>query len=402
MAPQDTDPSTPLDDAAERVARAADRGRIADIEAQILELERTISSLYKEKNSLRDRLATYTYPLLTLPSEIVSTIFLHFLPNFPAHPPPIGLLSPYLLCQICRQWRHIAFATPPLWSVISLSLGKVRRLPHKLRYLTASLKRSGSCLISFKLESQIVDNSKVAQIIIDYGARWEYLELSSQSLHFPANVELRLPFVRGLKLGGFVQGLTAISLVAPSLRQIALKSYHDHNSSFLPWSQLTVISVNQIQLDQYSHLIHQLVNIIYCHLSICHRGKLSLRNATLSHLETLILDDWVLPDHTMSRILGCLTLPALRRLQVRETFFTGDDPVNPLVSLVARSGCNLRELSVLDTNMPHQKYCDAFPVASIMLNEQLAITEPFLNFTGWKDGEETESADSEASDSDEE
>lgn len=128
----------------------------------------------------------------------------------------------------------------------------------------------------------------------------------------------------------------------------------------------------------------------------------SLRNATFPHLETFILYDWALPYGTMSRILGCLTLPALRRLQVGEMFFTGDDPVNPLVSLVARSGCNLRELSVLDASMPRQKYCDAFPVTSIMLNEQLAITEPFLNFTGWKDGEETESADSEASDSDEE
>lgn len=274
MGPQDTDPSTPPDDAAERAARAADRGRIADIEAQILELERTLSSLYEEKKSLRDRLATYTYPVLTLPNEIVSTIFLHFLPNFPEHPPPIGPLSPYLLCQICRQWRHIAFATPPLWSVISLSLGKVGRLPHKLRYLTTSLERSGSCLISFKLESRIMDNSKVAQIIIDYGARWEYLELSSQSLHFSANMDLRLPFVRGLKLEGSFQGLTATSLVAPLLRQVVLKNYHNHDIPVLPWSQLTTISVDWIQLDQYSHLIHELVNIIYCRLFIVPKGEL--------------------------------------------------------------------------------------------------------------------------------
>jgi hypothetical protein len=130
------------DTSRERAARAADRSRIADIEAQILELERTISSLKEEKNSLRDRLATYTYPVLTLPDETVSEIFVHFLPDFPQYPPPIGLLSPYLLCQICREWRHMAFSTPALWSVISLSFRKAGRVPQKLRYLQTSIERS--------------------------------------------------------------------------------------------------------------------------------------------------------------------------------------------------------------------------------------------------------------------
>ncbi|KAJ7701038.1 hypothetical protein B0H14DRAFT_2305838, partial [Mycena olivaceomarginata] len=85
------------------------------IDAQISELECTISSLKEEKDSLRARLAIYIYPVLTLPNEIVSEIFVHFLPAFPQFPPPIGLLSPYLLCQICRKWRDIVFSTSALW-----------------------------------------------------------------------------------------------------------------------------------------------------------------------------------------------------------------------------------------------------------------------------------------------
>ncbi|KAJ7885871.1 hypothetical protein B0H14DRAFT_2241169, partial [Mycena olivaceomarginata] len=91
--------------------------RIADIDAQILELERTLSSLKDEKDSLRSRQAIYIYPVLTLPNEIVSEIFVQVLPDFPRCPPPIGPLSLYLLCQICRKWRDIVFSTPALWSV---------------------------------------------------------------------------------------------------------------------------------------------------------------------------------------------------------------------------------------------------------------------------------------------
>ncbi|KAJ7701034.1 hypothetical protein B0H14DRAFT_762235 [Mycena olivaceomarginata] len=114
------------DTSRERAARTADRSRIADIEAQILKLERSLSSLKEEKDTIRTRLAAYTYPVLTLPNETVSEIFVHFLPVFPRYPPPIGLLSPYLLCQICRKWRDIAFSTPALWSVMSLSLNRSR------------------------------------------------------------------------------------------------------------------------------------------------------------------------------------------------------------------------------------------------------------------------------------
>ncbi|KAJ7720927.1 hypothetical protein B0H16DRAFT_1386558, partial [Mycena metata] len=95
--------------------RTADRTRIAVIKAKILELERLLSSLNEEKDILQDRLDAYTYPVLTLPNEIVSEIFIHFLPVYPKTPPMIGRSSPNVLGQICRRWREIAFGTPALW-----------------------------------------------------------------------------------------------------------------------------------------------------------------------------------------------------------------------------------------------------------------------------------------------
>jgi hypothetical protein len=266
------------DTSRERAARAADRPRTAHIEAQIPEPERITGSLGEEEDSLRGRLATYTYPVLTLPGEIVSEIFVHFLPDFPQYPPPIGLLSPYLLCQICRKWRDIALATPALWSVISLSFNKVGRVPQKLRYLQTSIERSGSCRLSLKLGTTYsLDRQYLAELnhaVINHFHRMEYLDLySSPYFEFPTGIELSLPFLRGLKLGDSFEA-PAAPLMAPVLHQVVLRRLDDLDNSFFPWSQLTAITVEFIPLGEYGYLMNELVNIVHCRLHIHPAGHL--------------------------------------------------------------------------------------------------------------------------------
>ncbi|KAJ7791586.1 hypothetical protein B0H14DRAFT_2534948 [Mycena olivaceomarginata] len=387
-----------LDTSHERAARAADRSRIAHLEAQILELERTLNSLKEEKDSLRDRLTSYTYPVLTLPGEIVSEIFVHFLPAFPQYPPPIGLLSPYLLCQICREWRHIALATPALWSVISLSLRKVGRVPQKLRYLQTSIERSGSCRLSLKLGTRL-NNSQLAELrrmVIDHFHRVEYLDLSFwPDFEFPTDAELSLPCLRGLKLGDASEA-PVTRRMAPVLQQVVLQDFDSLDNSFFPWSQLTAIAVELISLDEYSYLMNELVNIVHCRLYIYPTGNLSFGDITLAHLETFILEnhsDYPVP----SEIIVTLTLPALRRFQIPEiSFATEDDLVDSITALVTRSGCNLRELSITDARTAHTTaYHNAFPWTSLVFSS-LDVTEPFL--MRWQD----ELEDVESSDSDDE
>jgi hypothetical protein len=48
------------------------RTRVADIEAQILYLERSLSALRIETALAQERLDAYKYPVLTLPNEIIS------------------------------------------------------------------------------------------------------------------------------------------------------------------------------------------------------------------------------------------------------------------------------------------------------------------------------------------
>ncbi|KAJ7353298.1 hypothetical protein DFH08DRAFT_934268 [Mycena albidolilacea] len=406
--------------AEEKAARAADCTRLADVEIQILELERSLASLKDEESFLRDRLATYTYPVLNLPNEIMSEIFIHFLPGFPNYLPPIGLLSPYLPCHICREWRDIVFATPALWTAILLSFHKVQNFPQKVGYLNASLGLSGSCLVSLKMETHLTDESKLArlaQTIIDNYSRWEYLEFPGTANFLPNPVKLLLPFLRGLRLGRFLTGLTASPLSVPSLQRLDLSFYHDHYSPIFAWSQLTVLAVGRVSLGAKAEApgfqvppAHVLCRPFVFGIAAFgpHASEApeiqklpSLRNVTLPHLETFLLDDWVLDDPMPSGILDRLTLPALQRLQIKVIFFAKeDDPIVSLASLVTRSKCNLRELSVSGLGIVHQKYLDAFPLTAVVFYNELAVTEPFLGLLSG--GEDGESPEFEQSDSEEE
>ncbi|KAJ7164521.1 hypothetical protein C8R46DRAFT_1278943, partial [Mycena filopes] len=101
--------------------RASDRLRIAEIDTKIDRLQRRIRALHAEKQAVKARLDAYRYPVLTLPDELVSEIFIHFLPDYPSAPPLSGIHSPTILTQICHLWREIALSNPLLWRAISLN-----------------------------------------------------------------------------------------------------------------------------------------------------------------------------------------------------------------------------------------------------------------------------------------
>ncbi|KAJ7672395.1 hypothetical protein DFH06DRAFT_1082346 [Mycena polygramma] len=268
-----SDPTVPTASPSEGAAHAADRARIAQIDVQILELEASLHALKEERKSLQNRLDAYRYPVLTLPNETVSEIFVHFLPAYPKCPPPIGLLSPYLLCRICRKWREIALATPALWRAFSLSLQK-KRLPRTLRLMKLSLERSGSCLLAIVLKRYLAESSKQAQFvraITKHCARWEHLTLY---IHEPLDAlpggDLPLPYLRTLRLGPNEEDPTTnpTFFAAPLLQKVEISAYRDAHGPIFPWSQLTVLLVHFISLKQFSDIIDQLVSIVHCRLYI--------------------------------------------------------------------------------------------------------------------------------------
>ncbi|KAJ7641189.1 hypothetical protein FB45DRAFT_785195, partial [Roridomyces roridus] len=138
-----------MDDPA-KAARAADRARIAALDAEIHELQQRIHALQTEQKSCQQRLDAYKYPVLTLPNEITSEIFVHFLPAYPKYPQLTGLDSPSSLTHICRKWRDIAKATPKLWRAISTTIYTANQA-EQTRVVQTWLAKSGSCPLSIQM-----------------------------------------------------------------------------------------------------------------------------------------------------------------------------------------------------------------------------------------------------------
>ncbi|KAJ7707236.1 hypothetical protein B0H16DRAFT_1438821 [Mycena metata] len=259
----------------ERTTLAADRARIAVIQAKILELERSLSSLNEEKDILQDRLGAYTFPVLTLPNEIVSEIFVHFLPVYPDVPPIIGRTSPNVLGQICRRWRDIALGTPALWRGISLSLENRKRVYQKLRLLQVWLRRSGSCLLSINMDLGFRRDSadRFLTSIAAHSARWEYLQLRSPGHTLP-NISTPLPFLRMVYMSlamnhrSGTQSPISTFRAAPLLRTVVVLPWHHSTITLYPWSQLTTLTAQLIFPRHCVEVLSQAVNVAYCKLSI--------------------------------------------------------------------------------------------------------------------------------------
>ncbi|KAJ7908881.1 hypothetical protein B0H13DRAFT_1715160 [Mycena leptocephala] len=192
----------------------ADRARVGDLESQILHLERSLSALREEKILVQERLASYKYPVLELPSEIVSEIFMHFLPDYPLFPPLTGLLSPTLLTHICRRWREIALGTPALWSTIK-SYHDDRDISLDMHHIKTWLNRSRCCPLSlqFGRGDPRLDITQVLKTVVPHRARWEHLDCYLPPSHIPI-IDGPMPLLRFLALFLLNSPVVAIELRA--------------------------------------------------------------------------------------------------------------------------------------------------------------------------------------------
>ncbi|KAJ7509599.1 hypothetical protein B0H11DRAFT_2270018 [Mycena galericulata] len=112
------------------------RFRLSEIDAQLAQIENSyrpsyqqvISGLKKERQrrlleeqkAIQESLDRIVYPILTIPVEITSEIFLRCLPDQPTQ--PSARVAPLLLSAICQQWRYIALGDPRLWAVLKIHI----------------------------------------------------------------------------------------------------------------------------------------------------------------------------------------------------------------------------------------------------------------------------------------
>ncbi|KAJ7168995.1 hypothetical protein C8R46DRAFT_1218366 [Mycena filopes] len=351
-------------------ALAADRSRVAQLATHILHLERSLLALHTEKAFLQHRLDAYTYPVATLPNEIVAEIFLHVLPEYPLCAPLAGAFSPTVLTQICRKWRAIAVATPPLWRAIQGVLDTAR-FERQLGAINTWITRSCACPLSLEIDTQQLSDGYAAKLITAIApscARWEHLKLHL-ALGKGRTLELLdgpMPLLRHLDLQ-LQDGELAAPIVAfrdaPLLSSVILNA--DALNITLPWSQLTSLTLLLVYPREGATVLTQTPNLMHCKLTLLTPfGEIDrdLPNISLPRVETMSLVDGGYTVTPINCYLHAFLVPALRRLEISECLL-GPDPIDALRLFLAKAGCAVREVDVTAPVLQVAKtaYCTAFP-----------------------------------------
>ncbi|KAJ6447392.1 hypothetical protein C8R45DRAFT_117879 [Mycena sanguinolenta] len=99
------------------------RAALVEIQAKIARFKTFstcyISVLQKQQHELEAELGAVVYPVLSLPPEIISRIFVQCLPDDGVSPWD-GDAAPLVLVRVCRQWKDIALSTCQLWSSLRI------------------------------------------------------------------------------------------------------------------------------------------------------------------------------------------------------------------------------------------------------------------------------------------
>jgi hypothetical protein len=322
-----------------------------------------------------DRLDSYKYPVLTLPNEITTEIFLHFLP---ARPIPIGRLSPLFLCQICRKWREVALSTPSMWSAIHLNLDNTHRYAQQLRLLQTWLERSKGYLLSVALDrsqgnyDDMTRTTQFIEAILPHSARWADMMFVLPAEELPL-IRGDMPCLRRLVFGPPYPSDNEVTPFdrAPNLTDVSLSTFFDPFAIVLPWSQITTLA-GVLYDYEIAQILHQTPRLEDFRVHV--PGKPGIPKITefptispVLHLSTLIVSavDPSADFNGSMHLPDALALPGLKHLRLEECTL-GVNPGDTIAAFVSRIP-HLEELRITSSRKSQDFYLQKMPASSFTI-----------------------------------
>ncbi|KAJ7176243.1 hypothetical protein C8R43DRAFT_1118766 [Mycena crocata] len=345
-----------------------------------------VNSLGAEQRKLQTYLDAYAYPVLTLPNEIVSEIFLQTLNSVAAS--PSSRESPLFLGHICHRWRRqISISTPSLWSRINLMV-YIATQDSRLSLLDIWLLRSRNCPISISiivLSDAPKSMLRFMEAILPHSRRFKALELFIPYADL-RSIQGEFPLLRTLVIGCSDLDVVGdsdanpITLFdsAPQLDDLVLYSNALTNFWFR-WDQITRVELR-------CALVHTALANMLCattNLEILHIQIVSSVGAAtiaalpdippLRSIHTLAFMNpqpgWGTAVNSQMQLLDQLSLPGLRELHVSEPYFA-PDPVRALTEWATRSNYSLRGLQRLcinDARRSKEYYRNGLPLVGAII-----------------------------------
>ncbi|KAJ7617918.1 hypothetical protein FB45DRAFT_1103229 [Roridomyces roridus] len=303
-------------------------------------------------------------PISSLFPEILCQIFTLVIPPLKPDPPllpPSSLLEsdddaeghlippgpPWVLGQVCGQWRAIALAYGPLWSSILLSTCCDIQ---QRRFIERQLDRAGTSPLNVLLRfTSFSDFDHLKHVlptfnkIVERRAQWRSLHLEFHCAHWPPAAFAHLgslPMLQELRFSG--RGTPEMEkdwervfqdVDMPNLRHAILGEAKSEPSPIvmLPWDQLTVYKATYT--DPLTHFanLSTATNLVECDLDFGELGFQPVGDlgvVTLPHLRRLVITSASFLPHFLAPALEDINvhgdqiehvLPFLNRSQSAET-----------------------------------------------------------------------------------
>ncbi|KAJ7236206.1 hypothetical protein C8J57DRAFT_1571073 [Mycena rebaudengoi] len=322
------------------------RAALAKVRAQILLHEKYIDALKQEEAELQAGLALVTYPVLTLPVEITSSIFLHRLPSH-GRVIPSPSRAPLVLAQICHHWREVALSTGELWSSLYLSTSfyLAYTMPpardHALRSLIQTwFSRAKTTPLSLGLNFQI---SKVSPALLELVSSFagqirrldlhlykgQFLQLRNIQTRFPLLQHLAMSSASKEEIGDFIKN-------TPTLQELRLTDFTRTTSLNFPLPLLNRLEISaHISLTTFLGILNNFPVLSHFKYNLCGPNTNGVDGSILPVFPCLSS----LAGDTIA--LCFITLPGLRELELH-----GSDEPDHVRQLLARSSCIVDRLTL--------------------------------------------------------
>ncbi|KAJ6599991.1 hypothetical protein DFH09DRAFT_627888 [Mycena vulgaris] len=325
------------------------RDRLNSLSASISQQERLLQQLTDEKAAVQRQLDRFVYPVLTLPPEITSDIFMWCSALDLVSPHPSR--APLILLQVCRAWRAIALSVPALWDTLH---DLECRVPEIMENLVVTwFSRAGARPLSLNLTYVGESESfHMHSLIRQHASRLQFLDLYTDGNCFFDLADIRpFPLLRTLTLGSFNGMLKdtgtpiAVFSDAPLLRHLSLEAIVP-SALLMPWAQLTKFVAIALSL-------HDCLGALRSATSLCEFVRFSTPEEESVSDEPLLCHSRLNSLFIHARggvdynILDFLALPSLQELQLGTRFGQWTEDLNTIVlDFLSRTFPTLRKFTV--------------------------------------------------------
>ncbi|KAJ7265402.1 hypothetical protein B0H12DRAFT_1068502 [Mycena haematopus] len=285
---------------------------------------------------LAEQLDSVVYPVLTLPPEITSHIFLQCLPVVPnidsqSKAGPTSLQAPLLLLQICGIWRRLALSTPRLWVYLHLNLAEIHEEMREIelkQFMADWFSRGGSCRLSFSIEGYPgmdgFGSEAISAIIRLYAPRLQSICLKLEASQFRQlvgigpfpilqNLLIALPF-RGYEVEENEFWRLEIFSTAPQLRQLTYTEGVTPSMFSLPYCALSTVTCRGLFSDDFFDILKSADLLEEFTCSVYYNNVDSrLHPAPVTHNRLQLLR---LTDYSSVSFIHLLHLPSLQDLSL--------------------------------------------------------------------------------------